>query len=228
MIALRLASARAPRPSIARGEGPELEESPRPVCGAPRGITSRVVVVTGFLCFLTVAFVVVVVFFLTVAVVVFVAVVVVVFVAVVVVVVVVGADAKQVGTVIVLESNVTAPFRARTLPWTVAPVFSVADVSARMVPTKLLVVPSVAELPTCQKTLHACAPFSSTTRLPEAVIKVEPAWKMKTASALPPPLRVSEPDRAIADADSYTPEVKVDPPRSLGATVKGVRPAASR
>ena len=77
MIALRLASARAPRPSIARGEGPELEESPRPVCGAPRGITSRVVVVTGFLCFLTVAFVVVVVFFLTVAVVVFVAVVVV-------------------------------------------------------------------------------------------------------------------------------------------------------
>src|ERR1017187_10142203 len=108
MIALKLASAMAPRPSIARGDGPELEESPRPVCGAPRGITSRVVGVTGFLCFLTVAFVVVVVFFLTVAVVVFVAVVVVVFVAVVavvvvvfvavvVVVVVVGADAKQLG-----------------------------------------------------------------------------------------------------------------------------------
>src|ERR1019366_7004540 len=183
MIALKLASAMAPRPSIARGDEPELEESPRPVCGAPRGITSRVVVVTGFLCFFTVA---------------------------------VGADARQVGTVIVLESNVTAPLRARTLPWTVAPVFSVAEVSARIVPTKLLVVPSVAELPTCQKTLHACAPFSSTTRLPEAVIKVEPAWKIKTASALPPPLRGSEPDRAMADADSYTPEVKVDPPRSLG------------
>jgi hypothetical protein len=238
MIALKLASAMAPRPSIARGDEPELEESPRPVCGAPRGITSRVVVVTGFLCFFTVAFVVVggfalgdvVVVVFVAVVVVFVAVVavVVVVVAVVVVVVAVGADARQVGTVIVLESNVTAPLRARTLPWTVAPVFSVAEVSARIVPTKLLVVPSVAELPTCQKTLHACAPFSSTTRLPEAVIKVEPAWKIKTASALPPPLRVSEPDRAMADADSYTPEVKVDPPRSLGATVKGVRPAASR
>src|ERR1019366_904719 len=238
MIALKLASAMAPRPSIARGDEPELEESPRPVCGAPRGVTSRVVVVTGFLCFFTVAFVVVggfalgdvVVVVFVAVVVVFVAVVavVVVVVAVVVVVVAVGADARQVGTVIVLESNVTAPLRARTLPWTVAPVFSVAEVSARIVPTKLLVVPSVAELPTCQKTLHACAPFSSTTRLPEAVIKVEPAWKIKTASALPPPLRVSEPDRAMADADSYTPEVKVDPPRSLGATVKGVRPAASR
>ena len=49
-----------------------------------------------------------------------------------------------------LLSSVTAPLRASILPSTVAPVFSVIEVSARIVPAKLVVVPSVAELPTCQ------------------------------------------------------------------------------
>jgi hypothetical protein len=49
------------------------------------------------------------------------------------------------------------------------------DVRANMVPEKLLVVPMVAELPTCQKTLHAWAPFSRTTELPDAAISDEPA-----------------------------------------------------
>lgn len=51
----------------------------------------------------------------------------------------------------------------------------VIDVSANMVPAKLLVVPSVAELPTCQNTLQAWAPFSRTTELPEAEISDDPA-----------------------------------------------------
>jgi hypothetical protein len=51
---------------------------------------------------------------------------------------------------------------------------------------------------------------------------------MKTASALPPPLRVTEPVSDMEVADWYTPDVRVEPPRSLGAVVKGVRPAASR
>ena len=85
---------------------------------------------------------------------------------------------------IVLLSSVTAPLRASSLPSTVAPVFSVIDVRARIVPLKFVVVPSVAELPTCQKTLHGEAPLTSFTWLADAVISVDAAWKMKTASAV--------------------------------------------
>jgi len=54
-----------------------------------------------------------------------------------------------------LVSIVTAPFRAKALPDTSAPVFRVMLVSARMFPTNAVPVPRVAELPTCQNTLHA-------------------------------------------------------------------------
>ena len=82
-------------------------------------------------------------------------------------------EAAQTGTVMVLLPRVTAPVCARTQPSTLAPVSRVADVSARIVPEKLVVVPRVAELPTCQNTLQACAPFSKSTLLDEAVTKVE-------------------------------------------------------
>jgi hypothetical protein len=49
-----------------------------------------------------------------------------------------------------LLSSVTAPVRAKRAPELVAPVFAVMLASARMFPLKLVVVPSVAELPTCQ------------------------------------------------------------------------------
>ena len=39
------------------------------------------------------------------------------------------------------------------------------------VPTKLEPVPSVAELPTCQKTLQACAPLVRLTGLADAVVE---------------------------------------------------------
>ena len=70
------------------------------------------------------------------------------------------------------------------MPFTVAPVFSVMDVRARIVPWKLVVVPSVAELPTCQKTLHAEAPLTSFTWLADAVMSVDAAWKTKTAAGV--------------------------------------------
>jgi hypothetical protein len=107
--------------------------------------------------------------------------------------VVVVADARHVGTVIVLASMVTAPFRASSRPTTVAPVSSVIDVNARVVPTRLVLVPSVSELPTTQKTLQAWAPFSSTTLLDDAVMNVDAASKMKTVERSPPPLSVSVP-----------------------------------
>jgi hypothetical protein len=49
-----------------------------------------------------------------------------------------------------LSSSVTAPFRAKTLPFTLAPVFRAILVSATMLPGSELPVPKVAELPTCQ------------------------------------------------------------------------------
>lgn len=113
------------------------------------------------------------------------------------VVVVVPVLAKHVGTLITLSSRVTAPLRARTRPVTVAPVFIVAELRDIIVPLMLLVVPSVTELPASQKTLQACAPFSRITLLPEAVVSVDPAWKMKTALASPPPLSVTDPVRAM-------------------------------
>ena len=58
----------------------------------------------------------------------------------------------------VLPSKVTAAFRANALPSSLAPVFTVIAVYASMFPLKTEVVPSVAELPTCQKMLRAWAP----------------------------------------------------------------------
>ena len=74
------------------------------------------------------------------------------------------------GVLIVLLSKVTAPLRAKALPWRIAPVPSEMDDKASMFPTKTEVVPRVAELPICQKTLEALAPLISTTLLLVAVV----------------------------------------------------------
>jgi hypothetical protein len=91
----------------------------------------------------------------------------------------------QLDMVIVLVSIVTAAVRAKSLPWIVAAVFAVMLSKAITVPTKRVPVPSVAEEPTCQKTLHACAPLTSDTLVFEPVISVEPIWKMNTALGSP-------------------------------------------
>ena len=67
--------------------------------------------------------------------------------------------------------SVTAPVRASSRPFTVAPSLTEIEVSARMFPWNAVRVPSVAELPTCQKTLHAWAPLTSRTLLSVAVIE---------------------------------------------------------
>ena len=66
-----------------------------------------------------------------------------------------GEVVAQFAAVIVLSSRVTAPVRASARPSMLAPVVTVIDCWARMLPTKVVFVPSVAELPTCQKTLQA-------------------------------------------------------------------------
>jgi hypothetical protein len=101
------------------------------------------------------------------------------------VVVVVGGTARQVGDVMVLPCRVTPPLRAKARPFNEAPVAKEIDVRARMLPTNDVVVPNVAELPTCQNTLQACTPPVSTTLLPGAVVSPLTDWKIKTEFASP-------------------------------------------
>lgn len=54
-----------------------------------------------------------------------------------------------------------------------------------MVPTKAVLVPKVAEVPTCQKTLQGLAPLARTTLESVAVIRVDVIWKIQTASGFP-------------------------------------------
>ena len=88
---------------------------------------------------------------------------------------VVGVPTEQTGRVIVLESRLTCPLRASTLPATVVPVCTVADVRARTLPTNVVRVPRVALLPTCQNTLQGWAAPIRWTVLSEAVFSVDPA-----------------------------------------------------
>ena len=90
-------------------------------------------------------------------------------------------------------SSVTAPLRASSLPATNAPVFVVMEVRAKMFPMKLVPVPRVAELPTCQKIFADWAPFIAVTAALLAVVRVEPIWKTKMALAFPKPFSVSVP-----------------------------------
>ncbi|KJK57224.1 hypothetical protein UK12_17650 [Saccharothrix sp. ST-888] len=107
--------------------------------------------------------------------------------------------AAHVWRVILLVSSVTEPLRASARPSMLAPVVTVIDVRARMLPTKVELVPRVAELPICQKTLHGAAPLMRSTRLAEAVVRVDPTWKTQTALGLPPASSVSVPVNAIEE-----------------------------
>lgn len=133
---------------------------------------------------------------------------------------------EQLGLLIVLSSRVTAPVRASKRPEMDAPVLAVTEASAMMLPTKRELVPSVAELPTCQKTLHAVAPPVSATTLELEVMSVLPAWNTNTAEGSFWASRVTVPESAKVGA-AYTPGVSVCPVRSGVTEVTGSRPAAS-
>ena len=100
--------------------------------------------------------------------------------------------------VIVFVSRVTSPFLAIARPMRLAPVCMLMSVSAITVPTNVVPVPSVAELPTCQYTWQGLAPRMSATVLLLAVMRVDPARKMNTASGSFSASRVSVPVRAMA------------------------------
>jgi hypothetical protein len=112
----------------------------------------------------------------------------------------VGGGVTQLGRVMTFVSRLTWPLRASTRPFTVVPVCTEIEVNAMMVPTKVVLVPSVAELPTCQNTLHGEAPLIRATVLFDAVINVDPAWKMNTALGSPCASRVTVPVNPIGPA----------------------------
>ena len=118
---------------------------------------------------------------------------------------------------IVFESRVTAPVKAKSRPRTSASVVAVIDACAMTVPTKSVPVPRVAELPTCQNTLHGLAPLISETLLFEPVMRVDPAWKMKTAAELPCASSVRGRDPVSPSVSPlYRPAYRVVPPSSTG------------
>ncbi len=99
-----------------------------------------------------------------------------------------------------LLSRVTAPLRASVRPITDAPLFTEMLVSASTLPWNAVVVPMVAELPTCQKTLHGEAPLISTTELSDAVVSVEPIMKTNCALGSPCASRVTVPVSCAEEA----------------------------
>jgi hypothetical protein len=145
------------------------------------------------------------------------------------VVVVVGGVVAHVGVTKASVSRVTAPVAASTRPCTVTAVATVTDVFARMEPTNTDDVPSVAELPTCQNTLHSCAPLMRLTVLLDAVMSAESVWKMKTDVGSFAPSSTSGPERASAPlfGPAYTPPCRTWFVRSAGVVASIERPAAS-
>ena len=104
-----------------------------------------------------------------------------------------GGPSAQIELETPLVSNVTAPFRASALPEIVAPVVTVMLVRARMFPENRVSVPSVAELPICQNTLHRDAILVRETLELLAVVSVLLIWKTKTAAGFPRAFSVSVP-----------------------------------
>jgi len=92
---------------------------------------------------------------------------------------------------IVFVSIVTAALRTNARPLRVAPLENEMDTAAKMVPSRWLTLPRVAELLSCQKTLQAWAPFVRTILLAEAVMRVDCDWKRKTLLVSPWPSKVS-------------------------------------
>lgn len=91
-----------------------------------------------------------------------------------------------------------------SLPHEVAPLLIVRSTKDSTFPLNTEVTPSVAELPTCHHTLEAFAPPIRTIWLEVAVMSVDPIWKMKTASELPPASSVRVPSIPIDVADAAT------------------------
>lgn len=102
-----------------------------------------------------------------------------------------GGVTSQVGRTKVSLMSVTAPVRVSARPWMVTASSTLIEARARMLPRKTELEPRMAELPTCQNTLHSWAPLMSEMELALAVVSVESVWKTKTVVGSPAPSRTS-------------------------------------
>ena len=130
----------------------------------------------------------------------------------------------------VFPAIVIPPILANALPSRVAPVLKVIDCIARTVPLNTVVVPKVAELPTCQKMLEAIAPPLRITLRPDVVVRVDAICIINTALEFPFASNVKSPDdTASEEVDLYSPGVSVSPPMFPDNVTISVlvRPAAS-
>ena len=93
----------------------------------------------------------------------------------------------------VFVSRVTAPVLAKRRPLIVAPVLAVTLTNARMLPTNVEVIPSVAEEPKRQKTLQSRPPLMTVTDEDVAVVRVLPILNRNTALGLPCASKMSGP-----------------------------------
>src|SRR5258706_13008386 len=84
--------------------------------------------------------------------------------------------------VTLLLSNATKP-AASSLPETLTPFLTVMSASVRRLPANTVDALSVAELPTCQKTLPLQPPLVTITEEPAAVVSVVLILKIQTALA---------------------------------------------
>jgi hypothetical protein len=133
-----------------------------------------------------------------------------------------------VGVMMLSSSRVTAAVLASMRPVMVPRCWTVIESRAMTVPWKVVRVSSTAELPTCQKTLHALAMPVSKMVVPTAVFSAEPTWKMNTALGSPCASRVSAPLTSSVLVALYTPGVSVWPaPMAAKLGAVGVCAAAS-
>jgi len=132
-----------------------------------------------------------------------------------------GTTAAQLLFTTVFVSNVTAPVNAMRDPSTLAEVVPVIEVCAMMCPTNEDEVPRVAEEPTSQKTLHACAPPVSVMTLELAVVRLDAVSKIKTELGSPAPLRVRVPVSPASTGTEYAPAPRTRPPRAAPIGVVG-------
>ena len=81
--------------------------------------------------------------------------------------------------------SVTAPFNAQALPFNVAPVFNEMLAEASTIPIRVLLVPSVAELPIAQLILSFYIPPAVVMVAPDETVKVDPIRKVQESPATP-------------------------------------------
>ncbi|KAF4621643.1 hypothetical protein G7Y89_g14507 [Cudoniella acicularis] len=127
----------------------------------------------------------------------------------------------------VFVSIVRVPPRANKPPLLLAPPSAVTETCARIVPANAMLIPKVADVPTCQKTLQGKPPPESITAEPTEVTKVEPIWKYQASVGDPVPASIKVPVSCADELNSYVPGAKDRPPKLPVKTIPPLKAATT-